>query len=139
MTDEQSMGAGNSAATPSGATATGAKTPAPAATPKRHRSRAGWIVAVVFAIFYAFDIFEALSNLIGVLQAYGDAGVALPTTALLTILGQIAAPIIVFVLVLWGTRRARAGSSVLVFLVGFALVAVITLDLQSMFRTIVGF
>ncbi|GGF14582.1 hypothetical protein [Subtercola lobariae] len=120
------------------ASATPAK-PEVRSTAKRRRGRAGWIVAVVFAVFYAFDIFEALSNLVGVLQAYSDAGVALPTPALLTIIGQIAAPVVVFVLALWGTRRARSGSAVLVFLVGFAVVAVITLDLQSVFRSLVGF
>ncbi|RFA22704.1 hypothetical protein [Subtercola boreus] len=112
----------------------------PAPRPIKHvRGRAGWIVAVVFAFLYALAAFQGLSNFIGLTQSFSTVGVVMPGNALIALIGLIAAPILVFALVLWGTRRARTVSAVLVYLVGFAVVAVITLDLQSLYRSIVPF
>ena len=114
--------------------------PARAAKPvRRPRGRAGWIVAIVFAFLYALAAFQGLSNLIGLTQAFADVDVAMPSNAVMTLIGLIVVPLIVYGLVLWGTRRLRAGSALLVFLVGFAVVAVFTLDLQSVYRSIVPF
>lgn len=125
-------GAASGAASPS--------TPARASgTPRRSRSRAGWIVAVVFAFLYALDAFQGLSNLIGLGDSFRAVDVAMPGNAVATLIGLIAAPLIVYGLVLWGTRRLGAGAAMLVFLVGFAVVAVVTLDLQSLYRSIVPF
>ncbi|GAA0999573.1 hypothetical protein [Subtercola frigoramans] len=111
----------------------------PSAPAKRVRGRGGWIVAIVFAFLFAIAAFEALSNLIGLTQSFASVDVAMPTSALWALVGLIAAPFIVYGLVLWGTRRVGAGRAALVFLVGFAVVAVITLDLQSLYRGIVPF
>ncbi|MEA9985854.1 MULTISPECIES: hypothetical protein [Subtercola] len=112
---------------------------APAAPTKRVRGRAGWIVATVFAFLFAVDVFEALSNLIGLTQSFASVDVAMPANALGALIGLVAAPIVVYALILWATRRMRTGSALLVFLVGFAVAAVITLDLQSVYRGIVPF
>lgn len=106
---------------------------------KRVRGRGGWIVAIVFAFLFAVAAFEALSNLIGLTQSFASVDVAMPANALWALIGLIAAPFVVYAVVLWGTRRAGAGRAALVFLVGFAVVAVITLDLQSVYRGIVPF
>ncbi|WP_147305801.1 hypothetical protein [Subtercola boreus] len=106
---------------------------------KRVRGRAGWIVAIVFAFLYALDAFQGLSNLIGLTQSFASVDVAMPGNAVFTLVGLIVVPILVYALILWGTRRLNAGSALLVFLVGFAVVAVITLDLQSLYRSIVPF
>ncbi|RFA08490.1 hypothetical protein B7R54_04060 [Subtercola boreus] len=106
---------------------------------KRVRGRAGWIVAIVFAFLYALDAFQGLSNLIGLSQSFASVDVAMPGNAVFTLVGLIVVPILVYALILWGTRRLRAGSALLVFLVGFAVVAVFTLDLQSLYRSIVPF
>lgn len=123
-----------SAGEPSVTVPTGGALPA-----KRSRSRAGWVVAIVFAFLYALDAFQGLSNLIGLSDSFQAVGVAMPGSAVVTLIGLIAAPIVVYALVLWGTRRLRAGAALLVFLVGFAVVAVVTLDLQSLYRSIVPF
>ncbi|QWT25089.1 hypothetical protein KPL76_07020 [Subtercola sp. PAMC28395] len=135
-------GVGNSKAAPNGAEAgTTAATTArseQSAPAKRVRGRGGWIVAIVFAFLFAIAAFEALSNLIGLTQSFASSvDVAMPANALWTLIGLIAAPFVVYGLVLWGTRRVGAGRAALVFLVGFAVVAVITLDLQSLYRGIV--
>lgn len=106
------------------------------ATGKRRRSRAGWVVAVVFAFVYAFAVFGGLSNLIGVNQNFASFGVAMPGGALAALIGLVAAPVVVYAIALWGTRRLTAIASAIIFIVGFALTAVVTLDLQSLYAAV---
>lgn len=100
---------------------------------RRRRSRAGWSVALVFAFVYAFAVFGGLSNLIALTQQYASFGVPLPGVALGALIGLVAAPVIVYAIVLWGTRRLTVVPSIIVFIVGFAFTAVVALDLQSLY------
>jgi hypothetical protein len=100
---------------------------------KRRRSRAAWVVAVVFAFVYAFAVFGGLSNLIALTQQYASFGVAMPGGALGALIGLVAAPVVIYALALWGTRRRDVIGATIVFIVGFAFTAVVTLDLQSLY------
>lgn len=135
MTDSENSGTKPETGTEAATTAPGEQS-APA---KRVRGRGGWVVAIVFAFVFAIAAFEALSNLIGLTQSFASVDVAMPANALWALIGLIASPFVVYGLVLWGTRRVNAGRAALVFLVGFAVVSVITIDLQSLYRGIVPF
>ncbi len=102
-------------------------------TGKRRRSRAGWVVAIVFAFVYAFAVFGGLSNLIALTQQYASFGIAMPGGAIGALIGLVAAPVVIYALALWGTRRLDMVGSIIVFVVGFAFTAVVTLDLQSLY------
>ncbi|MCU1479475.1 MAG: hypothetical protein JWQ19_261 [Subtercola sp.] len=100
---------------------------------KRRRGRAGWVVSVVFAFVYAFAVFGGLSNLIALTQQYASFGVAMPGGALGALIGLVAAPVVIYAIALWGTRRLDVVAATIVYIVGFAVTAVVTLDLQSLY------
>jgi hypothetical protein len=93
------------------------------------RGRYGWlslVVAALFGLFYAYDLWEALGNLFNLPVAYGALGIGDRVPWLLLWTGVLVPPVVFAVSVLVGRRRnvlARA----LIFLVGLAVVAALTL------------
>ncbi|MEF2979341.1 hypothetical protein [Subtercola sp. YIM 133946] len=100
------------------------------------RGTAGWVAALIFALLYAFVAFEGLSNLIGLLQSFALVDAELSAAAVAALVGLVVVPVLVFVIILWGTRRTSTLKAALVFIAGLAAVAVLTLDLQNLFQQV---
>lgn len=102
-----------------------------------------YAVLVLFALLFAFDLFEALTNLFGALElsdarnAFREsqdlAPIAVPWAVLLA---NVAAPVLGFVAAWWLGRRRRPGAQAVIFLVGLAVVAAFTLTLVALARTV---
>jgi hypothetical protein len=98
------------------------------------RSRSGWptiAVAILFGIFYAYDLWEAISNAVSLPQAftlYGFDGSDVPWALL--VIGIVLPPLVYAVAFGLGRRRNALGTTV-VFAVGLAVVAVLSLDLVA--------
>ncbi|MFB6609470.1 hypothetical protein ACFCVO_04070 [Agromyces sp. NPDC056379] len=91
-------------------------------------------IAVAFGVFYAYDVWEAVGNLVG-LNIYAD-GLGIPITgagwALLVV--GIAVPLLVFGAAFWLARRRGPLAQVVIFLAGYALVQVLAADISSFFQ-----
>jgi hypothetical protein len=86
-------------------------------------------LAVFFGLFYAYDVWEAVGNLVGLnLQAQSlDTGLSGFGWAVLIV--GILVPILVYGVAFWLGRTRSAAVQALLFLAGLALVAVLTLDM----------
>ena len=99
------------------------------------RARLGWLsitVAIVFGLLYAYDLWEAINNAIELPKQYAALEVLgvdigeVPWT--LIIANMLIPPAIYLLAFVLGLRRNVFGKTVL-FAVGLALVAVLTLDI----------
>lgn len=92
------------------------------------RGRYGWlslIVAALFGLFYAYDIWEAIGNLFGVPAAYS--GVFAKYVPWLLLWAGVLIPPVVFAVAVFVGRRRNVFARALIFLVGLAVVACLTL------------
>jgi uncharacterized membrane protein len=101
------------------------------------RSRLGWLsttVAIVFGLLYAYDIWEAINNAIELPKAYEQLealGVTVGEVPWTLIIANMLIPPVVYVFAfVLGMRRNVFGKAVL-FAVGLALVAVLSLDIVA--------
>ena len=113
--------------------ATGATTPsAPArsATPL-------WLavtIAVLFGVLYAYDVWEAVRDLVGMSLLVGDLGVSFAGAGLALLIAALVLPLVVFALAFWLGRHRNPLVQVVLFLTGYAVVQAITLDLAALFE-----
>jgi len=103
----------------------------PKAPGTRTRNWMSWTIAIVFAFFYAADVFEGLSNLVTIGGAVGS---SLPAGAWVVLGASVGVPLIVYGSALWITRRQKALATILIFLIGLAVSATWALSLESLFR-----
>ena len=93
------------------------------------RGRYGWlslVVAALFGLFYAYDVWEAIGNLFGVPAEYSALGIGDRTPWWLLWIGVAIPPVVFLVAVVLG-RRHGVLVRALLFLVGLAVVAALTL------------
>jgi hypothetical protein len=93
------------------------------------RGRYGWlslIVAALFGLFYAYDLWEALGNLFNLPVAYDALGIGDRVPWWLLWVGVLVPPLAFAIAVFVGRRRNVVGKA-LIFLVGLAVVAGLTL------------
>ena len=91
-------------------------------------------IAVGFGLLYAFDLFEAISNLLGVAQLNSiatEAGLDAPVPWALPIT-TVALPPVVFLLAALLGRGHGYGMRALLFAGGLAVVAALTLSLTAL-------
>lgn len=97
---------------------------------KAKHGRYGWlsiVVATLFGLFYAYDLWEAVSNIVELPSAYESAGLhtdAIPWWVL--IIGLVIPPVVFGIAVGIG-RRQNVGAKAVIFLVGLAVVAGLSL------------
>lgn len=82
----------------------------------------GWLsmtIAAGFGLFYAYDVWEAVGNLIGVPKVYDGLGLTAQTPWILLVAALII-PIVVYGLVLLLGLRRNAGERAILLLTGLA-------------------
>ena len=95
------------------------------------RGRYGWlslVVAALFGLFYAYDIWEALGNLFNLPVAYDALGIGDRVPWWLLWVGVLVPPVAFGIAVFLGRRR-NVFAKALIFLVGLAVVAALTLGI----------
>lgn len=111
----------------------GGKEPVPQTVPDsqpdslRPAAWPGLAVAILFGLFYAYDLFEAIANLVGMATGLADKALV-PWVAL--ILGVVVPPA-GFVVAWWLGRHRRVVVRVVIFLAGLAVTAAVSLSLES--------
>jgi hypothetical protein len=90
-------------------------------------------ICVVFGLLYAWDIWEAVGNMVGLNIAVGGLGTQLSGFGWAVLIGAILFPAVVYAIAFWIGRKRGPGALALLLLVGLALVAVVTLDIYAMF------
>jgi len=95
------------------------------------RGRYGWlslVVAALFGLFYAYDLWEALGNLFNLPVAYDALGIGdrVPWALLWT---GVLVPPLLFAIAFFVGRRRNVFAKALIFLVGLAVVAALTLGI----------
>jgi hypothetical protein len=96
-------------------------------------------VAILFGLLFAYDLIEAITNLVGVpaeLSSRNDFREANDLAPLVVPWGLLWAnailPVVVFVLAWWLGRRRRPGAQTVIYLVGLAVVAAYTLTFTAL-------
>ncbi|WP_382307181.1 hypothetical protein [Herbiconiux sp. UC225_62] len=90
--------------------------------------RAGWAVAVIFAFLYAYHLWGGIANLIAVVSTFSTFGVAVPGTIWALVIAYAVVPIVIYAAALVVGRRLSTFGRIVVFVVGFAVVALVSLD-----------
>ncbi len=106
------------------------------------RARLGWLsltVAILFGLFYVYDLFEAVSNVVGVtsqINLYNEAravvkldSVAIPWVWL--VIDVLLAPVVFALAFIIGRRKSML-LKVLLFVIGLTLVAATTLSVEAL-------
>lgn len=104
--------------------------------------RIGWLgitIAILFGLFYVYDLFEAISNVVGVtsqITLYNEARAVVkldpvPIPWVWLVIDVLLAPV-VFALAFILGRRKRAVLKVLLFVIGLTLVAATTLSVEAL-------
>jgi ABC-type phosphate transport system permease subunit len=111
--------------------------PAAADQPSAGRATPLWLsisIAVVFGVFYAYDLWEAVGNLFGMNITADGLGVAITGAGWALLIAALVLPLLVFGTAIWLGRRRGPFAQVVLFLVGFALVQVLAADVTSFFE-----
>ncbi|MCW4384945.1 hypothetical protein OH146_04065 [Salinibacterium sp. SYSU T00001] len=121
-------------------------TDAAATTPEAAKPGPRWLtiaLAVLFGLFFAYDLFEALTNLFGAIEL-SDARNAFRVSQGLDPLAppwvilaaNVAAPVVAFAAAWWLGRKRRVGAQALLYLAGLAVVAAAALTFTALARTL---
>jgi hypothetical protein len=109
-----------------------------AANAKTHVPRRAplWLsvaIAIAFGLFYAYDLWEAVGNLVGLNIAAGDLDTSLSGAGWAVLIAGVMIPAIVYGLAFLLGRRRAAGVQAMLYLTGLCLIAVLSLDMYVMF------
>lgn len=91
-------------------------------------------IAVLFGVLYAYDVWEAVRDLVGLSLMVGDLGVPFTGVGLALLIAALVVPLLVFALAFWLGYRRGPLAQVVIFLAGYAFVQVITADLAAFFE-----
>ncbi|TFC88730.1 hypothetical protein E3T37_02215 [Cryobacterium sp. TMT2-10] len=109
-----------------------AKLTTSAAAPASRRHTPRWLrfgIAIVFGLFYAYDIWEGIGNLVGLNQTAQGLDTQFSGFGLFVLLTGILLPILVYLLAAWLGRARGAGAQAALFLAGLCLNAAIAADI----------
>ncbi|KRE28528.1 hypothetical protein [Agromyces sp. Soil535] len=91
-------------------------------------------IAVVFGVLYAYDVWEAVGNLVGLNIEAGTLGVSLTGWGIALLVVALVVPFLVFGLAFWLGRHRGPLAQIVLFLAGYAVVQALTLDLSALFE-----
>ena len=86
-------------------------------------------VAVFFGFFFAYDLWEAIGNLVGLNVAAQSLDTQLSGFGWAVLIAGVLLPLLVYAIAFWLGRARGAAARAVLFLVGLCLVAVLTLDI----------
>jgi len=124
----ESTGAERTTDAPEASAAPEQDAPAPAS-----RAASRWVFAVVagvFGLLYAYDLWEGVGNFVGVGQLAAALGVSISTWGLTVLVIGLLVPLAAFAGAFWLARRRGPLGVLLLFLTGWAVVQVVQLDLE---------
>lgn len=110
---------------------------APEATSPSRPATPLWLtatIAVLFGLLYAYDVWEALRDLVGMTMLVGDLGVSFAGVGIGILIAALLVPLLVFGIAFWLGRRRGPLAQVVLLLAGYAFVQVLTLDLSAIFE-----
>ncbi len=90
-------------------------------------------IAGFFALFYAYDVWEGIGNLVGLNEQAQNLDTQLSGLGWFVLIGAIVLPVIVYVLAYRLGRNRIFGVQALTLLVGLCLVAVISVNITVLF------
>lgn len=91
------------------------------------------VIAAVTGLFYAYDVWEAVGNLVGLNLYANSLGVGLTAYGVVVLIIGVVLPFLVYGIAFWlGRRRGPLGQLAL-FVVGYALVQVLSADVAVLF------
>ena len=88
-----------------------------------------WLVLGVFGLLFAFDVWEAIGNFIGIYSQGLLLGLVLTGWGWFFLLLGIFAPITLFILAMIFTKKVSAFTSLAIFFIALMVSAVIALDI----------
>lgn len=98
-----------------------------------------FVVAILFGLFYAYDLFEALANLVAVpaqLAEYNtfliDNGLTPLAVPWSILVANLLVPLVAFAVAWWMGRRRSILSQIVLYVAGLAVVAALTLTLAAL-------
>jgi hypothetical protein len=91
-------------------------------------------IALLFGVLYAYDVWEAVRDLVGMSLLVGDLGVSFAGVGLGLLIAALVVPFLAFALAFWLGRHRNPLVQVVLFLTGYAVVQAITLDLAAVFE-----
>ena len=111
-------------------------------TARSRRGGIGWLsltIAILFGLFYAYDLFEGISNIVGVtaqINSYNEARSVVkldpvPIPWVWLIIDLLLAPVVYVIAFLLG-RRNSVFTKIVIFVVGLTVVAAVTLTVEAL-------
>lgn len=91
-------------------------------------------IAVLFGMLYAYDVWEAVRDLVGMTMLVGDLGISFAGVGIGILIAALLVPLLVFGIAFWLGRRRGPLPQFVLFLAGYAVVQVLTLDLSAIFE-----
>ena len=91
-------------------------------------------IAVLFGVFYAYDVWEAVGNVVGMNVYANGLGISLTGAGWALLVTGVALPILVFGAAFWFGRRRGPLAQVVLLLAGYALVQVLAADVSALFE-----
>jgi hypothetical protein len=92
-----------------------------------------FVVAAVFGLFYAYDLWEAVGNLVGLSATAESLGTTLSTFGWAVLIAGLLLPAFIFAAAVWLGRRRTLGVQALLLLAGLCLSAVVSLNIFALF------
>jgi hypothetical protein len=92
-----------------------------------------FVVAAVFGLFYAYDLWEAVGNLVGLNATADSLGTMLSAFGWVVLLAGLLLPAFIFAAAVWLGRRRTLGVQALLLLAGLCLSAVVSLNIFALF------
>lgn len=99
------------------------------------RGRYGWLsltVAAVFGLLYAYDVWEAIGNMINLPRYYELLGLDPAGIPWWVLVINLLVPIAAFGIAFWVGRKQHVGGKALIFLLGLAVSAALGLGLVAL-------
>lgn len=95
--------------------------------------------AVFFGLFFAYDVWEALGNLVGMLTIANELGLGLSVLGWVILLGAMLLPIVLFGLAFWLGYRRQPLQQIALYLVALAVSAALYLGIYTVFGPVTLF
>ncbi|WP_438854891.1 bacitracin resistance protein [Agromyces sp. M3QZ16-3] len=90
-------------------------------------------LAIVFGLFFAYDAWEAVGNLVGIAGVAAALGTSVSATGWIVLIVAILVPVALFAIAFLLGRRRSAVVQAALYLAGLAVSAVLYLDILLMF------